>query len=181
VAVRTSDCGWVNGCGRYPRDGMDERRVRNLVKGWHQRSRIEGDLTTKFVFLWFCFNAWLAFESNEDTDREMINWLKDPRAAGSQLRSSFKLAAGSTVFSGHLKALAGYSPISSTGRRQRVVQIGSAEDFPDVVEGIYQVRCNLFHGGKEPGNPRDDKLVRVCALILEKWVGNLVASWRSSS
>jgi hypothetical protein len=29
--------------------------------------------------------------------------------------------------------------------------------------------------------PRDDKLVRVCALILEKWVGNLVASWRSSS
>jgi hypothetical protein len=159
---------------------MDERRVRNLVKGWHQRSRTEGDLTTKFVFLWFCFNAWLAFESNEDTDREMIDWLKDPRATRSKLRASYNLALDSSVFLGHLKTLAAYGPISSTGRRQRVVQMESADDFLNIVDGIYQVRCNLFHGGKESGNARDDKLVRVCALILEKWVGNLVASWCSS-
>ena len=53
----------------YSEYAMDENKVRNLVKGWHQRSRAEGDPTSKFVFLWFCFNAWLAFESEEDTDR----------------------------------------------------------------------------------------------------------------
>jgi hypothetical protein len=68
---------------------MDEVEVRSLVKGWHQRARQEVDLVSKFVFLWFCFNAWLAHESEEDTDREMIKWLVGPRAAASQLRGSF--------------------------------------------------------------------------------------------
>jgi hypothetical protein len=54
---------------------MEEQEVRSLVKGWHQRARREADLTSKFVFLWVCFNARLAHES--DTDREMIKWLTD--------------------------------------------------------------------------------------------------------
>lgn len=68
---------------------MEELEVRSLVKGWHQRARRERDPTSRFVFLWFCFNAWLAYESEEDTDREMLNWLVESRAAESQLRASF--------------------------------------------------------------------------------------------
>lgn len=159
---------------------MDEQQVRDLVKGWHQRARAEGDLTSKFVFLWFCFNAWLACESNEDTDRDMIDWLKGGAAAGSQLRSAFDTAAsaGTSLFPGYLKELASLSPIRSTGRRQREVPIQSPDDFSGIVDGIYQARCNLFHGGKQPRDPRDQKLVAVCARILEKWVGNLVGNWR---
>lgn len=70
---------------------MEELEVRSLVKGWHQRARLEADLISKSVFLWFCFNAWLAFESEEDADREMIRWLTGPRAAASQLRASFAI------------------------------------------------------------------------------------------
>jgi hypothetical protein len=157
---------------------MEELEVRSLVKGWHQRTRREADLISRFVFLWFCFNAWLTYESEEDTDREMIKWLAGPRASASQLRASFDLASKSDVFVGYLKALAGLSPISSTGRRRREVRIDSPEDFSGIVESVYQVRCNLFHGGKRASDLRDQKLVMVCARILEKWVGNLVAGWR---
>src|SRR5947208_2362854 len=119
---------------------MDEMQVRNLVKGWYQRARREPDVTSKFVFLWFCFNAWLAYESGEDTDRQMITWLAGSRAAGSQLRASYDVAAAATtsLFPGYLRTLAVLSPISSTGRRQREVRIASPDDFPGIVDGIYQ-------------------------------------------
>lgn len=70
------------------------------------------------------------------------------------------------------------SPITSTGRRRREVSVDSPEDFGGIVEGVYQVRCNLFHGGKRASDLRDKKLVTVCARVLEKWVGNLVGGWR---
>lgn len=88
------------------------------------------------------------------------------------------LAYRSNVFVDQLRALADMSPITSTGRRRREVRIDSPDDFAGIVEGIYQVRCNLFHGGKRTNDVRDQKLVMLCARILEKWVGNLVASWR---
>jgi hypothetical protein len=50
-----------------------------------------------------------------------------------------------------------------------------------LVDGIYQVRCNLFHGGKRANDVRDRKLVTICGRILEKWVGNLVAALRTAA
>jgi hypothetical protein len=151
---------------------MDDKQVRDLIKGWYVRARRE-DATSKFVFLWFCFNAWLAHESEVDTDTAMIHWLK--RTPDSRLGRSFRTATGSSVFAGYLQALTKLSPILSTGRRYKEVTISSPNDFPALVQGIYQVRCNLFHGGKRANDVRDQKLVKVCALILEKWVGNLLA------
>ncbi len=134
---------------------------------------------TSSVFLWFCFNATLAFESAEDIDREMIDWLKGPEASRSRLRSSFEASNSPTsLFSGYLKTLMELTPIASTGRRRRRdVEITSVDDFENIVEAIYRVRCNLFHGGKRPDDPRDQKLIKVCGQILEKWVGNLATGW----
>ncbi len=108
----------------------------------------------------------------------MITWLTGRSSKGSRLRSSFEKASSSEVFRGYLCTLAAMSPIASTGRRRRAVSISSADDFDGLVRAIYQVRCNLFHGGKDPKNVRDDKLVRASARILEKWVGNILASWK---
>jgi hypothetical protein len=102
----------------------------------------------------------------------MIRWLK--RTPDSRLGRSFRTATGSSVFSGYLQALTQLSPITSTGRIYKEVDISSPTDFPALVQGIYQVRCNLFHGGKRANDVRDQKLVMVCARILEKWVGNLL-------
>jgi hypothetical protein len=120
----------------------------------------------------------MAFESEEDFDAEMIGWLAGPSSVGSRLKLSFETAQHSRVFQRHLQTLADMSPVVSTGRRRRTVQIGSGDDFQGVVRGMYQVRCNLFYGGKRPHDTRDDNLVQVCARILEKWIGNLVRAWR---
>lgn len=159
---------------------MDEASIRNLVKGWYRKARREGDSISRFVFFWVCFNAWLAFESGRETDRGMINWLKTE--GRSRLRAAYDTARGSSVFRRDLDALVALAPISSsTPGRWPDVSISSAEDFTHIVEGIYRVRCNLFHGGKSANDVRDQKLVKVCARILEKWVGNLVGSWRTAA
>jgi hypothetical protein len=130
------------------------------------------------VFLWFCFNAWLAYESEEDTDRAMIDWLTGRPAQTSQLRAAYDSAMRSEVFVGYMQALADQSPIVSNGRRPREVRIHSLEDVTGIVNGVYQVRCNLFHGSKRAGDSRDETLVRTCARILEQWVGHLMAGWQ---
>ena len=157
---------------------MDEREVCSLVDGWHARARREDDHVTSFVFLWFCFNAWLACESGEDIDRAMIDWLISRQAQTSQLRAAYDSAMRSEVFVGYVRALADQSPIVSNGRRPREVRIYSLEDFAGIVNGVYQVRCNLFHGSKRAGDSRDETLIRTCARILEQWVEHLIAGWQ---
>jgi hypothetical protein len=158
---------------------MDEPAIQDLVKGWYQRSRRERDFTAKFVFLWVCFNARLSYESDMDGDQAMLRWLKSARPSRSQLVSSFEMAAASDVFRNHLRALVGLSPIHSTRRlNPRVIHIAGVKDFKGIVDGLYQVRCNLFHGGKRSNDVRDQKLVIAFARILDKWVGNLISGWR---
>ena len=156
---------------------MERSRVQNIVKGWHAWARRERDPVAKFVFLWSCFNAWLAFESREDSDADMITWLGSA-GPSSELVSAYSLAERSDDFVRNLRALTGLAPIQATGRRRRTRHIRSAHDFPGIVGAIYQVRCNLFHGQKGATESRDTKLVIVSGRILEKWIGNLVANWQ---
>jgi hypothetical protein len=79
-----------------------------------------------------------------------------------------------SVFRRNLQALADLAPIDDPRGRRPDIQILGRDDFDNIVEGIYRVRCNLFHGAKRAGDPRDRKLVMTSQRILEKWVGNVV-------
>lgn len=46
--------------------------------------------------------------------------------------------------------------------------------FQSLIQIIYTVRCNLFHGSKNPADERDYKLVHASAKIMEYLVGKLV-------
>jgi hypothetical protein len=156
---------------------MDENEIRSLVNGWCVRAQQENEHVARFVFLWFCFNAWLSYESNQDRDQAMIDWLARQRIEASQLRSAFALSMQSDSFVRDVQRLADLSPVSSNRRGRRQYSINSLEDFCNIVWCIYQVRCNLFHGTKRAGDSRDHELVVTCGSILEAWVGCLVSGW----
>ena len=46
--------------------------------------------------------------------------------------------------------------------------IEEAQNFTQVVCCLYQVRCNLFHGGKAPGDLRDIRLVKAAHIITSR-------------
>jgi hypothetical protein len=156
---------------------MQETEIKNLIKAWHARSKRERDKISKFVFLWFCFNAWLAYRSGENKDREMVNSLKRRGGKVSDLVSRYDEALGSSWFEGKIEELKRLSPIQDPRGRGAPVNINDVCNFGQICEAIYRIRCNLFHGGKTPTSNRDVKLVTVAGEILEKWVGNLVGSW----
>jgi len=156
---------------------MREEKIKNLVKTWYEKAKWEQDSFSKFVFLWICFNAWLGYKSDKFLDSEMIKWLLKQTSLVSDLVSSYENAKKTEPFRENLKTLADMSPIYDSRGRRSPIKIKDENDFENVVKAIYRVRCNLFHGGKEANDSRDKKLVEVSKRILEKWIGNLIASW----
>jgi hypothetical protein len=108
----------------------------------------------------------------------MIAWLINQNSPASDLISSYENAKKTEPFKRNLKSLAGMSPIYDSCDRREPIIIEDENDFENITKGIYRIRCNLFHGGKEANNTRDRKLVEVSKKILEKWIGNLMASWK---
>ncbi len=157
---------------------MMEKRIKNLVKTWYEKAKFEQDPFPKFIFLWICFNAWLDYKSDKFLDSEMIRWLIEQTPSTSDLVLSYENAKKTEPFMENLKTLANMSPIYDSRGRRNPIKIKDESDFENMVKAIYRVRCNLFHGGKEANDSRDKKLVEVSKRILEKWIGNLITSWR---
>jgi len=161
---------------------MDEQKIKNLIKVWYEnKAKRESDPIFKFLCLWICFNAWLDYRSRKETDRAMINWLVKQDTITSDLVREYENAKRTRSFVNSLKSLVVLSqkkPIEDSRGKQLSIIIGDENDFPNIVNAIYRIRCNLFHGGKTADDARDQKLIESCQRILERWIGNLLASWK---
>ena len=156
---------------------MEEQKIKNLIKVWHEKARLEQDSFSKFIFLWICFNAWLNYRSNKFLDSEMIKWIIKQNSSTSDLILHYENAKKTTPFKINLKNLSSMSPILDPRGKYPPVRIKDENDFENIIKGIYMIRCNLFHGRKEANNLRDKKLIDISRKILEKWIGNLITSW----
>jgi len=159
---------------------LREERIKSLIKTWNSKAEQETDIFSKFVFLWFCFNAWLSYESNRDNDRDMINWLKN-----AYNHPALCVAFENIRNSGVIDELVNLSPIrgdlsQSRQDRRSNIEIRDNQDFQNIVEALYRIRCNLFHGRKDADDERDQKLVRACANILSDWTRELIKRWSQS-
>lgn len=157
--------------------GAREERIKNLIKTWHHKASEEDYIFSKFIFLWFCFNAWLAYKSNESNDRCMINWLKRTNNY-SDIRIAFENIKNPET----IDELVKLSPIrrdESHPRQGQDIYISDKNDFDNIVEAIYRIRCNLFHGRKDADDKRDRQLVQACGNILSVWIGKLVEEWKN--
>lgn len=158
---------------------MDEAQVKDLINVWYEKAKRENNPFSRFVFLWFCFNAWVAYRSNAETDAAMINWLVGRSPENSDLVSEYAHAMQTEPFRKLVGSLVAMSPIYDARDRRPSVAIRNEKDQAGVIKAIYKIRCNLFHGGKRADNARDQKLVVIAQRILEKWIGNLIVTWRN--
>ena len=158
---------------------MDEAQVKNLIKVWYDKGRNEQDLFSKFIFLWFCFNAWIAYRSSKDSDDGMMRELVARDVRMSEITTVYDTLMQATpmVFRVHIQNLVRRSPIRDPRGIKAPTVIANENDFPNIMWGIYKIRCNLFHGGKNAGDPRDQKLVSIAGNILEKLVGGIISQW----
>lgn len=162
---------------------MKEDKIKNLIRTWREKSHNEGNQFAPFVFIWFCFNAWLEYLASKkaNTDRRMINELKSKSANMDSLVRSYDVAHSSDDFFKnslwHLIHQSNEKPIEDTRGSRPPISIKDENDFENIMEAIYRIRCNLFHGGKDADDTRDQVLVKNAAMVLRQWVGELVKSW----
>lgn len=149
-------------------DSLKER----LVK-WKTRSDVEEDEYMKFFILYIIFNAWLSVEAQQSRgrakgDRDKINWLK---GANSGLESYWSNLDLNPQLSDELLELERVNNLGTGVEHKFFEQRRDLESFAKVLEFVYTIRCNLFHGDKPyilVG--RNHRLVKSGSGILNIWV-----------
>jgi len=138
-----------------------------LIIDWFKRSQKQRTknfgIFDQFISLWFAFNSWGTFVTKSDADWLMIRKLKTDRA----LLSSFGSLLSNEDFRADVERLAEYSVLDMRpGHEHEQINISNPEDFGQVLDTIYKIRCNLFHGQKSEINPHDRELVTLSFRIL---------------
>jgi hypothetical protein len=119
----------------------------------------------RFISLWIAFNGWMRGKFGEDIgDRsqiESVKRLQDFKNVFNQLRQD------NWAFREYLDKLEGLSFVNMQFRNNREEVYTYDGTFESLIEVIYQVRCNLFHGRKNvEEDQKDIELVRLAYGIL---------------
>lgn len=119
-----------------------------------ERNNVIVDEGDKFISLWIAFNGWMKGKFGEDkTDRNLINDVKSLE----DIKSVFNdLKRDNHLFSENLIKFGEYTvsdmrDIDDGNRIRRYDGI-----FESLIEVIYQIRCNLFHGRKDTREDEKD-------------------------
>lgn len=140
--------------------------TRKLIKAWVARARLENDAYVRFFILYMCVDAWMTASTSKDSDQQKLKWLK---TSDNVLKKYWNNTPHKNVPLNGIKAMGQIEYLLPSKRGQHE-QLNDIEDFSQVVDILYQIRCNLFHGGKSPNNRRDSRLVWLSANVLQTWL-----------
>lgn len=153
---------------------VDISILNGIIDNWHTRSTgkefREFNEFDKFIALWIAFNAWGSHETNIEIDAQMIKQLQ----TNSKMIKSYEKSKENKRFLKNLSDLA--SEKIPDHRKNKMVYLDSEKSLGSVLDVIYLIRCNLFHGRKDPNIDEDTRLVRTARIILSIMFDQLKAS-----
>ena len=120
----------------------------------------------KFIAMFIAFNAIYdcRYESEYDPARKIQKFSDD-----NFMKERHKnLLNTDTEYKNAVECLAEKGIINMQKSNDEPFKINRLEYLNQVMRCIYQVRCNLFHGDKSPGEPRDVNVVRSSYIILSR-------------
>jgi hypothetical protein len=146
--------------------GFSTSLYKKLIRNWHEKATTE-DYFSKFVFEYLAFAAIIRkyFNIESKSDRDAVNRLK-----GNKVIEGEYLLKIQKELNENLNKLINYLNGNPVKNGDKEIQIQNEEDWPNMVELIYSVRNNLFHGGKDPDDARDKLLVENAYKLLRPLV-----------
>jgi hypothetical protein len=139
-----------------------------FIEKWLQRAERgqeyidDGD---RFISLWIAFNSWLKKEFGKaEKDFTLIKRIKD----SPKVQAAFENMKNEEEFAQLLHQLKVRSPVVDMRFPDNSAKVKSYEgDLGSLMEVLYLVRCNLFHGQKSAEeNNRDFELVVLSYHVL---------------
>jgi len=146
-------------------DVLGRHEIDRHILEWYRLSKGEvidqSDPFFPFVASWVAFNA---FYSSRVYD-EVGDWNQIRAYAGEPevVDQHRKLLREDRDYANAIEVLKEKGVYDTATRRHRAIR--DARNFTQVASCLYQVRWNLFHGGKTPGNVRDRHLVSAAHTI----------------
>ena len=143
------------------------KRKLEVVEEWEYAAQREKSYFVKFALEYFAFNSLLRLKFSDDhtRDRDLIErfkgWVqcKNPQFEDKDaIRNLMK-----TTRERSLKNLT----------RTEYISIKNDKDWNNIIEAVYTIRNNLFHGHKQYSRDRDEQLVKAGYKILyifNKWL-----------
>lgn len=120
----------------------------------------------RFISLWIAFNGWLKKEYGENRrEFQLIENVID----SNDMKAVFeKLKNGDGKFQESLNKLSCYRVINMRDEHNEAEYKQYDGNFSSLINTIYQIRCNLFHGRKNvDDNKRDSDLIGLALNILK--------------
>ncbi len=136
---------------------------KNLIKRWFEKSKDEENPFDKFISLWISFNAFYAAEHLLEPEWQQVKNIKDEykdifvgvvannSAVFEEFKNYIKVKSENFGFIQDLRYL-----VEKEKHKRRYLNLNSLCDY---LECVYQVRCNLFHGGKNLKDGQDVEIV----------------------
>lgn len=135
--------------------------VKLIMNNWIEKSESEKQPFNKYIALWIAFNAYYSSATNENFEKDSITKIK----CQSELKQYYLSIANSEEITNLLSV----SPIINMKNNKAVI-INGKEDYSSIIETLYQIRNNLFHGSKTDHIERDEEVVTAALPILKKIV-----------
>ena len=126
----------------------------------------QSDTFFRFVAVWVAFNAFYSSRMKKEYGdrKQVMAYARESDVI--DLHS--KLLKEDQYYKNAVCVLKGKGVYNTSDKRR--CSIDKIENLSQVAQCIYQVRCNLFHGGKAPTDLRDQSLVDASYIITSRIV-----------
>lgn len=143
---------------------------RILFEYWFQKGIDEGEWSdgSKFFCFYLCLNILMANLSEENSDRKMLNWIKNNE---SSLSRAYARRMTHEPFLERLEQLKRMTPVADArpGINDDKI-IRDIANMGQVLEVVYKIRCNFFHGNKLLTFDRNRRLIETSTYLLKYWL-----------
>ena len=129
----------------------------DFTQRWLERAETNNvvrDIGDKFIALWVAFNGWMKARFGEARpDRGLIDDVKKLR----DIENVFNdLGRNNLHFIENLRQLGEYSVADMRHIKNASGTVTYDGTFASLIEVVYQIRCNLFHGRKDTKESEKD-------------------------
>jgi hypothetical protein len=151
------------------RDVLGRQEIDRHIVEWYRLSNGEvvdqSDPFFRFVAAWIAFNAFYSSRMHD----EVGDWKQIRAYAGEpEIVDQHRKLLEDREYAKAVEILREKGVYDTATRTHRV--ISDPLNLNQVTSCLYQIRCNLFHGGKAPGNLRDLRLVTAAHTITSRLI-----------
>ena len=154
---------------KQPSQRMDNTTKQRMLHWKAKADDVYTDHWMRLIMYWIIFDAYLSANAPAGArrEREKREWFY---ASQNELKTIFERLWALPDYQHLLGILRQESPVYSTNPSEAGAQkeLNDIASTREILEFVYQIRCNLFHGGKDLNDARDNRLTKVAEQLFDQ-------------